>query len=276
MQTLLRINYMASTAWSSIGLVFLLAYPFDSKLLSPLIVLAALPYFLAMASDLKRCGYKRVDVFRIYGFNLMLLPVNLSGVFKSVQQAVSGKKIPFARTPKVRNRTASPALFALSPLVIIAYSGWTLWRDIDDHNWGNAVFAGFNATATFYAVCAFMGLRFALLDIWLGLRERMYVADKPPVVPERRRRSQPAVTGVETDWRDVIYRGAAATSSGLHLGDGVGPFRILATQPTAPPQHNRRAADRIPPVYNRRSSDRRGGSAADRAPADSIETEDRH
>ncbi|MCW2524211.1 MAG: hypothetical protein JWO63_2546, partial [Frankiales bacterium] len=78
-QTLLRVNYMASTAWSSLGLVFLLAYPFDSKLLSPLIVLAALPYFLAMSSDLKRCGYKRTDILRIYGFNLILLPVNLAG-----------------------------------------------------------------------------------------------------------------------------------------------------------------------------------------------------
>ncbi len=88
----------------------LLAYPFDSKLLSPLIVTAALPYFLAMASDLKRLGYKRTDVLRIYGFNLILLPVNLAGVFKSIQQAVTGKKIPFARTPKVRDRTAtSPA-----------------------------------------------------------------------------------------------------------------------------------------------------------------------
>ncbi len=33
LQTCLRINYLASTCWSSIGLVFLLAYPFDSKLL---------------------------------------------------------------------------------------------------------------------------------------------------------------------------------------------------------------------------------------------------
>ena len=101
-QTLLRVNYMASTCWSSIGLLFLLVYPFNSKLLSPLVVLAALPYFIAMASDLKRCGYKRTDVLRIYGFNLILLPVNLAGVFKSMQQAVTGKKIPFARTPKVQ------------------------------------------------------------------------------------------------------------------------------------------------------------------------------
>ena len=30
----LRVNYMASIAWSSFGLMFLLAYPFDQRLLS--------------------------------------------------------------------------------------------------------------------------------------------------------------------------------------------------------------------------------------------------
>jgi cellulose synthase (UDP-forming) len=44
----LRVNYMASIAWASFGLVFVLAYPYDSRLLSPVVVFAALPYFLAM------------------------------------------------------------------------------------------------------------------------------------------------------------------------------------------------------------------------------------
>ncbi|MGL1701433.1 hypothetical protein ACSTH3_00120, partial [Vibrio parahaemolyticus] len=50
---LLRVNYMASLAWASVGLVFLLAFPFDSALLSPLVVVAALPYFLSQAADLR-------------------------------------------------------------------------------------------------------------------------------------------------------------------------------------------------------------------------------
>ena len=49
-RVLLRVNYMASIAWASFGLVFLLAYPYDSRLLSPIVFLAALPYFLAMGS----------------------------------------------------------------------------------------------------------------------------------------------------------------------------------------------------------------------------------
>lgn len=61
-----------------------------------------------MGSDLRACGHRFSDIFRIYGFNLVLLPVNLAGVLKSIQQAFTGEKIPFARTPKARNRTAAP------------------------------------------------------------------------------------------------------------------------------------------------------------------------
>ena len=44
----LRWNYMASIAWASLGLVILLAFPFTSTLISPLLGLVALPYFLAI------------------------------------------------------------------------------------------------------------------------------------------------------------------------------------------------------------------------------------
>ncbi len=243
-QTLLRVNYMASTCWSSIGLLFLLAYPFDSKLLSPLIVVAALPYFLAMASDLRHAGYKRTDALRIYGFNLILLPVNLAGVFKSLQQAITGKKIPFARTPKVANRTATPLLFAVSPFLIIAYSVWTVQRDYHAHNWGNAAFATVNALAAAYAVVAFLGVRNALVDIWLGFVERFYVTDRSAEIQVVRRNPVPAPVPQPT-WRETLYRGAAGTHTGAY-SDGEGGFRILATPPKPPPKHNRRAADRAP------------------------------
>ncbi|MGX7679304.1 glycosyltransferase family 2 protein [Jatrophihabitans sp. DSM 45814] len=274
LQTLLRINYMASTAWSSVGLVFLLAYPFDSKLLSPLVVLAALPYFMAMASDLRRCGYKRTDILRIYGFNLILLPVNLAGVLKSIQQAITAKKIPFARTPKVSNRTATPLLFAVFPFLIIGYSVLTLWRDVHHSNWGNAVFAGFNAATATYAVFALMGLRNSIVDVWLGFVEHLYVTEKADkkqtgkqggsLISARGRRRRAAPMPAVVGWQDVLYRGAAATASGAHVSDGTGSFRILAAPPVAPPTHNRRAADRVP-VDRDYGSDRRDRRATDRS-----------
>ncbi|HUD11823.1 MAG TPA: glycosyltransferase family 2 protein [Candidatus Saccharimonadia bacterium] len=201
-EVMLRLNYMASIAWASFGLIFLLAYPYDGRLLSPFVLFAALPYFLAMASDLKYCGYKRSDVFRIYGFNLILLPVNLAGVLKSLQQALSGKKIPFARTPKVKNRTVAPMLYVIAPLLIVGFSVFTLWRDEIAHNWGNAAFAGFNAFVAFWAILAYIGVINLIVDTWVGLTDWLYVevSHKP---------SDVVTTDASIDWRAVLYHGEA-------------------------------------------------------------------
>ena len=215
-EILLRVNYMASIAWASFGLIFLLAFPYDSRLLSPLVLLAALPYFLAMASDLKYCGYKRTDVLRIYGFNLILLPVNLAGVLKSLQQALTGKKIPFARTPKVKNRTVSPMLYVVIPLLIIGFSVFTLWRDTQAGNWANAAFAGFNALLSLWAVLAYIGIKGTLIDIWVGLTDWMYVDVKPKEV-KKKTDDEP-----ELDWRAVLYHGDAKSAvplSALHADE---------------------------------------------------------
>lgn len=205
-EVLLRLNYMASIAWASFGLIFLLAYPYDGRLLSPFVLLAAVPYFAAMASDLKYCGYKRTDVLRIYGFNLILLPVNLAGVLKSLQQALSGKKIPFARTPKVKNRTVSPLLYVLVPLFIVGFSLFTLWRDELARNWGNAVFAGFNAFVAAWAILAYIGIWQIIADTWIGLTKWLYVETAPKAS---------LATAAQTstpDWQAVLYHGDAQSA----------------------------------------------------------------
>ncbi|MCS5717182.1 glycosyltransferase family 2 protein [Herbiconiux sp. CPCC 205763] len=181
-EILLRVNYMASITWASFGLVFLLAYPYDSRLLSPVVLIAALPYFIAMGSDLRYSGYTFTDIFRIYGFNLILLPVNLAGVFKSLEQAISSKKIPFARTPKVRNRTAAPLLYVVAPYAIVVFSVLTFWRDFGAQNWGNAAFAALNASLASWAILANIGIGPSLVDVWLGLTKWLYVDRKPAAV----------------------------------------------------------------------------------------------
>ncbi|GHO98984.1 glycosyl transferase [Reticulibacter mediterranei] len=216
-EILLRLNYMASITWASFSLIFMLAYPFDGRLLSPFVVLAALPYFISMASDLKYCGYKRTDVLRIYGFNLILLPVNLAGVLKSLQQALTSKKIPFARTPKVKNRTIAPLLYVIVPLLIVAFSGFSFWRDVQFHNWTNAAFEGFNALTASWAIVSYIGIGNALADIWHGLTDWLYVEVRPktPAVP-----SDPALA---LDWRAVLYHGNAKERvplSALHTATG--------------------------------------------------------
>lgn len=206
----LRVNYMASIAWATFGLVFLLAYPYDSRLLSGFVVLAALPYFITMGLDLRATGYKFSDVLRIYGFNLILLPVNFAGVLKSVQQAVTLRKIPFSRTPKVKNRTAAPLLHVVVPYVIVAFSLFTLWRDVVAGNWINAAFAGFNAVVAVYAIISYIGIINSIVDVWHAAIGWLFV----PV----RRGTDASAASDTLHWRDVLYTGTGApgeTPSGV-------------------------------------------------------------
>jgi cellulose synthase/poly-beta-1,6-N-acetylglucosamine synthase-like glycosyltransferase len=196
----LRINYMASISWASLSLVLLLAFPFDSRLLSPVVVVAALPYFLAMAADFHRLGYKRSDVFRVYAFNLILLPVNLAGTVKSLQQAAAKSKIAFARTPKVKDRTATPALYVLAAYLIAAFSFYTLANDIVTRNWSNGAFALFNGVLTTYAIVAFIGFRNSIVDVILGFVHWVRVPAKP-------KKSAATESSDEQDWEAVLYFG---------------------------------------------------------------------
>ncbi|QSF59430.1 glycosyltransferase family 2 protein [Nocardioides sp. zg-1228] len=198
----LRFNYMASIAWASFALLLLLFYPYDGRLLSPLVVGAALPYFLCMASDLHLSGHRRLDVLRIYGFNLVLLPVNLAGVLKSMQQAFTGEKIPFARTPKVRNRTAAPGLHVLVPYLVVIYALITAWRGYTHENWGNVAFALFNAVLAAGAIRAYIGVRNSLADMTMGVVNWLFV----PVASPSPVTHKPDTPG-PVDWEGILYHG---------------------------------------------------------------------
>jgi len=194
----LRNNYLASISWSSLGLLLLLFYPFDEQLLSRFAVVTALPYFWAMSNDLRRAGYHRRDICQVYGFNLLLLPVNLAGTLQSIVQAIGGQKIAFARTPKVRNRTVAPLLFVTMPLLLTGWSLWTLARDIDEEAYVHGAFAGVNFVMTLYACVALVGLWNIVVDTWISLRDFVYrpVAQAPaePSVPH---------------WASVLYVGSS-------------------------------------------------------------------
>jgi cellulose synthase/poly-beta-1,6-N-acetylglucosamine synthase-like glycosyltransferase len=205
---MIRLNYMASIAWSNFGLVFLLTYPYDGRLLSPLVLLSATPYFIAMAIDLKYCRYKYSDIIRIYGFNLILLPVNIAGTIKSLEQALTTKKTPFARTPKVKDRTSVALPYVLSPLFIVAFSLFTLWRNVQGENWGNAAFAGFNAFAATWAIFSYIGLKNMFVDIWLGLTDMLYVD-----VPAQNPSQKPVGDEEEFNWKGVLYHGEVTASA---------------------------------------------------------------
>ena len=201
----LRCNYMASISWSSVNLLVLLAFPFSTTLISPVVGLVALPYFLAMASDLRYCGYKRLDVFRIYGFNLVLPPVNLAGTLSSVMQGITASKAPFTRTPKVRNRTVVPPFFVVAPYLMIALAGETFYFAYRYGRVDNMAYAALNVVLACYSVKAFIGLRNSVVDAWIHATSLLY---KPSVERRRAPRDQPPVPP-SADWRSVLEAGPA-------------------------------------------------------------------
>lgn len=194
----LRTNYLASTSWASLGLLVLLFYPFEGQLLSRFAIVTAVPYFWAMASDLKRMGYQRRDVARIYGFNLLLLPVNLVGTVESIVQGIGGQKMAFARTPKVSNRTVAPLAFIVIPVVITAWSGWTLRNDLQHDAYIHGAFAGLNMVAMAYACVALVGVWPILVDTWIAVRDFVYrpVSSKPEAA-------------AAPHWSSVLYVGSS-------------------------------------------------------------------
>ena len=104
-------------------------------------------------------------MLRVYALTLLLIPVNIAGVFKSLQQAWTGEQIPFVRTPKVAGRTTAPAIFiyVLCGLAI----NWfvTSYLNIVDENWFHAIFALVNALMMLYAIVALIGIQ----ESWQGL-----------------------------------------------------------------------------------------------------------
>ena len=211
----LRWNYMASICWGSISLPVLLAFPFNDTLISPLLGLIALPYFLAMASDLRYCGYKRLDIARIYGFNLILLPVNLAGTAASLVQGITASKAAFARTPKVKNRTVVPPSFVIAPYLLIGLAGYTFYTAYRHTYTENMAYAALNIVLAGYAIVAFIGIRNSIVDALIHLTSLLY----KPVRPHRRRRwlrPKPAVPPPAVDWRSVLQVSYAAEAAPRH------------------------------------------------------------
>ncbi len=206
-ELLLRLNYMASVFWASLFVLCLMVIPLNGDLLSPLTYAVAIPYFVAMAVDLRYCGYKAFDALRIYGFNLLLLPVNLTGSLSSVVQALTGSKGRFMRTPKVRNRTVPALIYVVLPYLLVAFSAYTFVRAYHDHQWTDVVFAAINAVLGAYAIMAFIGVGVSLADIWTNVVSYLYKPQRRTPVPARRGPAE--FDAGLSNWELVLYMGFA-------------------------------------------------------------------
>ncbi|HEX3737217.1 MAG TPA: glycosyltransferase family 2 protein [Solirubrobacterales bacterium] len=208
-ELLLRLNYMASIFWASLFVLCLMVIPFNGHLVSPLTYAVAIPYFLVMAIDLKYCGYKYTDAFRIYGFNLLLLPVNLAGSLSSIVQALTGAKGKFMRTPKVRNRTVPAFIYVVLPYLLVGWSVYTFKVAYEHDLWSNAIFAAINGALGAYAIVAFIGIGDSLVDIWTNVVSWLYKPQGPKKMAARAPAgTEPTRAGV-ADWELVLYLGHA-------------------------------------------------------------------
>lgn len=154
-----RTHYLISIAAVNIGLLVLFAFPFEESLRSLWLPLSALPYFYLYARDLAHIGYRWSDVFRVYALNLLLIPVNLGGVLKSLQQAWTREKIPFGRTPKVEGRTAAPALYVAAEFAMLGWWIVAAAKDFAVGYYAHVAFALVNAAFLAYAIRHYLGFR---------------------------------------------------------------------------------------------------------------------
>lgn len=176
MEGLLRIHYLISITLVNLGLLILITLPLFSQFNSLWGPLVSLPYFILYGHDLVLSGYRGRDLYGVYALNLLLLPVNLAGVVKSIQQGVTGEKIPFGRTPKVSGRTASAPGFILAVYLLI---GVSLFGSATDFSAGRTVFALltlFNGATLLYALVRLVGLRESWEDLRAGQWERGFKA----------------------------------------------------------------------------------------------------
>jgi hypothetical protein len=172
-EAFMRVHYLTSIAAVNVGLVLLFLFPFTNWLANEWLPLTALAYFCLYAHDLRLAGYRRLDLFRVYALNLMLIPVNLGGVFRSLQQAVTKRTSTFGRTPKVKNRTAAPAIYILAPWALTAYLCSSACFDLTEDQAFRALAGAINASLLIYALITFIGWRDSAEDIVRRPRGRL-------------------------------------------------------------------------------------------------------
>lgn len=164
----MRFNYLAMTSLSVAMLLVYSFYTFSPRLSTPLLIYATIPYMVLFSRDLKICGHRYTDVFRVCAFNLMLLPVIAAGVMKQMEQIVTGRKIPFGRTPKVQNRTGAPAVYYLIELAMIGFFAHRMIAERYNQDWSQPAFAALNFTLLVYALVRFIGIRALIEDVSAG------------------------------------------------------------------------------------------------------------
>ncbi len=155
----MRFHYLASTTTGVLAALLLMSYPFGYISSTWVLPVSVIPLLMLYARDLKNTGYKGSDVWRICAFNLMVFPVAVGGVMKQFQQMITGKKIPFGRTPKVTGRTAAPALYCIVEAALFVGFVVATVRNVQLDRDMQAGFSLLNAAFMAYSLYFFIGIK---------------------------------------------------------------------------------------------------------------------
>jgi cellulose synthase/poly-beta-1,6-N-acetylglucosamine synthase-like glycosyltransferase len=158
-------QYLAVGAFVNLGMLMMLVYPFEALPWSVWGPLAAAPYFYLYGRDLVQQGYQWADLARAYALNVLLIPIIVAGTVKSVQQLLSKERAPFARTPKVADRTGAPARYIAFELVLVTFLFAMVGLDLATGRWVHAAFSGGNGLLLLYGVTVMMDPHAALQDL---------------------------------------------------------------------------------------------------------------
>jgi peptidoglycan/LPS O-acetylase OafA/YrhL len=161
----MRAHYLCSPALVGISVLVLLLVPLDSSLQSAWVVGTALPYYALYARDLRQSRYRWLELPQVYALGLMLLPVTLAGVLRSLQQIVTGRTSAFGRTPKVEDRTPTPPIHLVFQLALLSAIGVTGVRYVLDGRYGLALFCAVNFTLIVVGLALLIGSRNVFVDL---------------------------------------------------------------------------------------------------------------
>jgi hypothetical protein len=162
---ILRLPNLIAAGVAGLGLPVLLLYHFDDGLVPLWMPLVAAPYYLLYGVDLRLAGYRWADLPKVYALNTLLILVNLAGTLHSLRQALTGRPVPFQRTPKVSGRTRTPAGYLVA---MYGFCGYALLCAVFDGlaaRWTHMLYGFLNGTAAAYGIAAYVGLASSRDDI---------------------------------------------------------------------------------------------------------------
>lgn len=169
-ELLLRSNYLLSTLVGNLCVVVVMTAVDASSPVLLITIVAMAPYFVLYSFDLRRLGYRAIDVLGVCSLNLMLIPVCLGGVLDSILQLVTRRRGRFIRTPKVGTRTVIRPADMLFSLGVAGLMTYYIVAAVAAGKIAGATVPGLNLLLYCFGFGTYIGFRQIPMDLWLAVR----------------------------------------------------------------------------------------------------------